>query len=255
MFIFGPGDFYGVPLFDASGNAIANPTPIHVGTMQEMALEISSDLKSGYGQNQVAILQARGKMDVSGKFKGLTINGPMLNNLFFGQTQTSGTQMDLVTDLTGAAIPATPFQITPSVPNSGTFVADMGVTDANGMPYTRVASAPATGQYSVTAGVYLFAAADTGKTVFINYQYSYALTAAKKISVQNLAMGAAPSFKALLRTSYNGKKALVIAYGCIANKLTLFSTKLDDFTMPEIDFKCIQDPTGTSNILDAYYSE
>jgi hypothetical protein len=32
--------------------------------------------------------------------------------------------------------------------------ADLGVRDANGNPMTRVASAPATGQYSVTAGVY-----------------------------------------------------------------------------------------------------
>ncbi len=35
---FGAGDFFAVPLSDAQGNAITNPTPIQIGAMQEMSL-------------------------------------------------------------------------------------------------------------------------------------------------------------------------------------------------------------------------
>ncbi|MFH4180992.1 hypothetical protein WDA55_23325, partial [Acinetobacter baumannii] len=68
--------------------------------------------------------------------------------------------------INGEVIPAGG-TVTPVVPNSGTFVKDLGVTDAIAIPLKRVASAPATGQYSVDAatGAYTFAAADVGKTV------------------------------------------------------------------------------------------
>src|SRR5581483_11374955 len=95
----------------------------------------------------------------------------LLSALGTGQTTSTGITA-LYDDATGAAIPATPYQITPTVPSSGTWLADLGVVDINGNPYTRVASAPATGQYSVAAGVYTFAAADTGKTVYINFRYT-----------------------------------------------------------------------------------
>ena len=49
------------------------------------------------------------------------------------------------------AIPTTPFIISPTPPNTGTWSADLGVRDINNTPMTRVASAPTTGQYALTA--------------------------------------------------------------------------------------------------------
>lgn len=252
--VFGAGNMYGVPLYDASGNAISNPTPIKIGAMQDMALDFSGDLKELYGQNQFALAIARGKVKVTGKIKGAQIHGAMLNSLFFGQTLASGTTNAINNDLTGQLIPATPFQITVVPPSSGTFVNDLGVLDSNQVPMTAVASAPAVGQYSVTgAGVYLFNTGDVGKKVFINYSYSATVTGAKKLSVQNMAMGAAPSFKAYMETVYQGKRTLVVMYACVANKLNLFSTKLDDFNIPELDFTGQSD--AANNVCDIYTSE
>lgn len=52
---------------------------------------------------------------------------------------------------------------------SGAFGCDIMVADAGGSTMTRVKGAPATGQYSVAAGVYTFAAADASKTVTLSY--------------------------------------------------------------------------------------
>lgn len=57
-------------------------------------------------------------------------------------------------------------------PLYGVWASDAGVTYvATGAALTAVASAPATGQYSVAAGVYTFAAGDAGKAVVVNYGY------------------------------------------------------------------------------------
>lgn len=54
----------------------------------------------------------------------------------------------------------------------GNWAADNGVTfGATAIALTLVTGIPATGQYSVSNGVYTFAAADAGKGVLINYSY------------------------------------------------------------------------------------
>lgn len=250
---FGAGIMYGVPLLDAQGNTITNPTPVKFGIMQEMSLEFSGDIKELYGENQSAYFAARGKVKVSGKVKAAQLSGTHLNNLFFGSAMTSGSLGAIYTDLTGAVIPGTPYNITPTVPNSGTWTQDLGVVDANAVPMTRVASAPATGQYSVAAGVYTFAAADTGKRMFINFSYTSTNTLAKKISVQNLPMGYAPTFQAFMETTYQGKRTLVKLYNAISPKLALLSTKQDDFSVPEFEFSCFSD--ASNNVADIWISE
>lgn len=252
-FLFGAGDFYGVPLLDANGNAISNATPVKIGGVQEIGLDFSGDLKELYGQNQFALAIARGKVKVTGKVKGAQINGAALNSLFFGQSMSSGTLSVAYTDLIGAAIPTTPFQLTPTPPGGGTWTGDLGVVDANGVPMTKVASAPATGQYSVSTGIYTFAAADVGKTVFVNYLYSSTSSTAQKIAVRNIAMGAAPTFKAYMQTTFQGKRALVVLYSATSSKLNMFSTKLDDFSIPEFDFSGQSD--SANNVADIYVSE
>lgn len=72
-------------------------------------------------------------------------------------------------------IPTTPFTYT--VVNSATIVTTVDpiirFLDGTGT-LTKVASAPATTQFSVAAGVITFAAADVGKSVTIDYQYTVA---------------------------------------------------------------------------------
>lgn len=250
---FGAGDIFGVPLTDASGNAIVNPTPIKLGITQEIGVEFSGDLKELYGQNQFAVAIGRGKVKVSAKCKFAQMMAAGINSLFFGQTVTAGTLSGVYADVTGAAVPTTPFTITPVPPSSGTWVEDLGVVNASGVAMTRVASGPTTGQYSVAAGVYTFAAADTGLMMFISYRYTATLTGAKKIAVQNLPMGYAPTFKAYLQTVYGGKRALVVLYNATAPKLNLFATKLDDFNLPELNFSGQSD--AANNVADIWLQE
>lgn len=53
----------------------------------------------------------------------------------------------------------------------GSWAQDDGVTDANGIAFTKVTASPATGQYSVANGLYSFALADAGKAILIDYSY------------------------------------------------------------------------------------
>lgn len=239
---FGAGALWGTPLTDAFGNPLANPSPILFGVLQNVSVDISGDIKELNGQNQFAVAVGRGKGKIGLKASFAQINGAIINSLFFGQTMTSGILSD-VYDTTGAPIPSTPFAITPTVPSSGTWTADLGVRDANGLPMTRVAATPATGQYMVAAGVYTFAAADTGKTVFISYQYTATSTVAKTSTVLNVPMGYAPKFRCDLFNGYSGKALSLTLFACVASKLTL-ATKLDDFMMPDFEASAFADDSG-----------
>ena len=247
MIIFGTGMLFGTPLTDANGNAIANPTPVQFGTLQDVSSDISFEIKKLYGNLQFPVGIGRGKGSATFKAKAANLNGSLLNNIIFGQTLTSGITSDVL-DTAGSLIPTTPFQITPTVPNAGTWSADLGVLNATGVPMIRVASAPATGQYAVAAGVYTFAGADVGLRVFISFQYTATSTIAKKSTIQSLPMGYAPTFKADLYLPFQGKSLILTMNNCLASKLS-FATKLDDFMVPEFDFEAFAD---ASNNLGTY---
>jgi hypothetical protein len=241
MKLFGTGVIFAVPLTDALGNAIANPTPSPLGILQNSSLDFEFENKPLYGAAQFPVAVGRGKGKVSGKAQEALINVPMWNNLFFGQpaNQVAGL-LGVVSDTIGVAIPVTPYQITVVPPSSGTWDTDLGVTDNSNVSYTRVASAPATGQYSVAAGVYTFAAADTTKVVFISYRYSATVTGAKKLTVNNLSMGYAPSIQIDMNVSYNGKNCYVRLPNALPNKFSM-PFKNDDWTIPEFNWDCFAD--------------
>lgn len=251
---FGAGDLFATLLQDAYGNSITNPTPIRVAGLQEMSLDFAGDLKEYFGTNRFALAVAQGKVKTTGKFKGALINGQALNTLFFGSGLSSGTMKALYADTTGTVVPSTPFTITPTVPNTGTWVDDLGVVDATGRVMTRVASAPTTGQYSVSAGVYTFAAADVGIKMYISFSYTYTLAGAKRIQLLNLPMGYTPMLKIHYMGQFQGKKTLAVLESVVSNKLMLFGSKNDDFSVPEIDFSAQADAAGYS-LGDIYTQE
>jgi hypothetical protein len=244
MYAFGTGVMWATPLIDANGNTIATPTPVQFGELQDSQIDISRDLKELIGQNQFPVAVAAGKGKVMIKAKFARINGQILDTVFSGQGYATGTLTAINNDTTGAVIPATPFQLTVTPPSSGTFVRDLGVIDANGAPMQKVASSPTTGQYSVTAGgVYTFASADAGKTVFINYVYTSTSSGAKSLSFANLPMGQTPIFGVDLRVGYAGKNVVWRFPQCVSGKLT-FGTKQDDFTQIDLDIAAFADGTG-----------
>jgi hypothetical protein len=247
MFEFGSGTLWGFPV---GGNTAANPTPIKFGTLQDVSLDISGDVKQLYGQKQFPEAVARGKSKITGKAKSAWINGKMYNDLFFGQPLGAGTIKISLDE--AASVPATPFQVT--VVQAATFKQDWGVRYVStGIPFTRVAALPAVGQYSVNTatGVYTFSAADTGAAVIISYTYTSAATGTQ-LNITNQLMGFAPILQMLLETQYNNNQFSVLLYSVIASKLTL-ATKQEDFLIPELDFEAFANPSG--QVIDIYSSE
>jgi hypothetical protein len=247
---FGSGLWYATGLTDAYGNAISNPTPVLLGIMQDCSVDLSFDTKELHGQNQFPVDIARGKGKIAAKAKSASINAAQFNTLFFGQTVNTGL-ISIYHDITGAAIPATPFTITAAPPSSGVFAADLGVRDQFGVPFIRVAASPTTGQYAVNAGtgVYTFAAADTGKTVFTDYRYTVSATG-KQIVVPNLPMGEIPTFQSELLLKKNGKSTYVRLPNCVTSKLSM-QTKQDDYTIPDFDMMGFADSLGNCYYLSS----
>ena len=242
---FGTGTLWGAATQDALGNVIANPSPVKFGTLADIGLTLDRDVKELYGQLAFPVAIGGGKMKIALKAKFAQIAGRIFNDLFLGQGMTAGIMTGVKEDLTGTAIPTTPFQITPTVPNSGTWLRDLGVLDATGVPMQRVASAPATGQYSVAAGVYTFAAADVAKVVYTSFTYTYTLATAKSLAFNNIAMGTIPVFGIDLSCTYQGKAAYWRLSQCTAKKIS-FDPKQDDFTMLDMDIAAFADPVTNS---------
>lgn len=236
MINFGSGKLIAVPTNLADGTAIANPTPVILGTMQDVSLDLSVELKTLYGSKRypIAVGQGKGKTEIKAKYA--EIDGGILGSLFFGKASTTGIKAAKFDE--AATIPATPgpYTVTISPPSSGTFVADLGVLNSStGVQFTRVASAPATGQYSVNTGtgVYTFAAADQGVAIKISYEYS-ASSGGQIWTMTNETMGYTPSFTLLLQNSYDSKTMVCKLNRCVSGKLSV-PLKSDDFAIYDFE--------------------
>ncbi len=243
---FGSGEVFAEMITDAYGNRVQNATPVRIMGLQEMSVDLSAELKEFYGQNRFALAVAQGKVKVSGKFKGALINGLALNTLFFGAEFATGTMKAMFADTTGKVVPDSgAYTVQVVAPNGGQFVEDAGVMGEDGTAYIKVASNPAAGQYTVSnTGLYTFHESAKGKTVFPSFTYTQTMPSAKKIELTNMAMGNTPTFKLKYLTQFKGKKALLELESVTSGKLGLFSTKNDDFSVPEIDFTASTDEAG-----------
>lgn len=235
QYSFGSGNLFGVR------TDIANQTPTQFGVVQSVDLDFDFSLKELIGQYQAPVAIARAGLKITGKAAYANISAASFNNVFFGQTLSTGGSLTAIGE--SANIPTTPFQVT--VANAANFTKDLGVVfSLTGVPLTRVASAPAAGQYSVneTTGVYTFASADTGKAVLISYNYN-AASGASKISINNQLQGAAPTFLMTLAETYGSKVVNVTLNACVAGKLSL-PLKNQDFTVPNLEFQAYADAAG-----------
>jgi len=233
--VFGAGFLYGIP-------AGANPTPQVFGAVQDVTVDFSFDFKQLWGNLQFPLEQARakGKIDIKA---GMGRYDPTLfNQLFFGGTTSAGEVLSVQGE--SGTIPGTPFTLTAA--NGATFNTDLGVLNTlTGLWFTRVASAPATGQYSVntTTGVYTFAAADTGKTVKLYYTYGSSSTGTTTVFT-NQSMGSSPIFGIQLVNVYRSKSIWLKFPAVQSSKLSM-PMKQDDFSIPTLDMSAqAEDATG-----------
>ena len=225
----------------------SNQTPVNVGTLQNVSLDISRDIKELIGAKAFAEDIALGKGKISGKFKSGRIQAGLIAAILAGSTTSTGQTANAYNETSN--IPATPYQIT--AVNSATWVEDGGVYDKTaGIWLARVASAPATGQYSVAAGVYTFAAADTGHTVGL--YYTYTKTTGNDVKLTNPLMGAATTFTMNVFNTYEGKDVGYKLWAVVIPKLAL-AGKNDDYTMADVDFSCFAD--SSDRVIDFYTAQ
>lgn len=236
---------------------LANGPAVNIGYVNEFTVDLSGTTKELFGQNQYPLVQARGTVKATGKLKAATISGLAWNNVFFGQSFTTGSLNWAIGE--SNAIPATPFTVT--VAQATTFDADLGVTAAaTGLPYQRVtAGAEVAGKsYSVTEsgankGKYVFAAGDTGLTMLITYAYT--IVTGQQLIVLNTPIGTTPTFQLDYYTNLNqpaSKPFIVRCYACVGAKIAL-AAKLEDYIMPEIDFGLFGD--NTNRVINLAFPE
>jgi hypothetical protein len=246
IYTFGSGYLFGVR------TDITTPTPRQFGTLQSVSVDFQSTSKELYGQQQFPVAVARGTAKIQCKAKLGQIQGSVFNDLYFGGTIATGE--NIVINNEQGTIGATPFTI---VAANTIFALDLGVNYvATGLPFTRVASAPTTGQYiNAGTGTYTFSAGDSAAVVALNYEYTNSAVG-QMITLANPTLGVQPVFKAVLREQWQSptglKQASLTLNANIADKLSI-GTKQEDFEMPELDFSSFADSSG--NILSWSFSE
>src|SRR4029077_16117063 len=114
---FGSGFIFMTPL---SGS---NLTPVRVGLLQDVSVDISFEEKPLYGQNQWAYAIANGKAKGAIKAKQAIIDSKSLGTVLLGGTPVAG--QGQIVDLEAHSVPTTPFQVT--VTNSAHWTNDEGV--------------------------------------------------------------------------------------------------------------------------------
>lgn len=238
---FGVGQLFIVP-------AGSNPTPVNIGTLKDVSLDISRDVKELYGAMAFPEDVGLGKGKITGKCKSGRIQSGLIAAALAGSSVTTGQLMAANNEV--ANIPTTPFTVTAI--NGATFAQDGGVYDYTASKWLSVvASAPATGQYSVSAaGVYTFAAADTGHQVGLFYTYT--ATTGVNIDLNNVLMGAAPVFQLVVFNTYRGKQKGYKLWAVVFPKLTL-GDKQDDYSEVDLDFQAFSDSLG--NVINLYTAE
>jgi hypothetical protein len=239
----------GLLTFTPSGS---NPSPVQCGVLQSVGFDVDQTMKELRGQYKAPVDVALADLKIAGKAKFAQIFGATLAAVLAGSAQTTGSVRGAQQEV--GTIPASS-AYTITVANSATFSADLGVYDiSSGVRMTRVASGPATGQYSVSSGTYTFASADASHTVWISY--SYTSTAGQTVAVTNTLMGGATTFTMTLFNQYSvqgtTKYLGVKSYAVVIPKLSLALANAD-YTMQDLDFTAFAN--GSGQIFDFYSSE
>jgi hypothetical protein len=236
FFQFGIGGLFAIP---TTGNLATPSGPVQFGTIQDTNVEFNQKLEKLMGQNKGPDDIAPSDMEIKGKSGFGRIDVNIYNALFFGETIATGISVTQPNE--AHAIPATPFTVTVAPPNSGTFSKDLGVRFASNLQaLTRVTSGPTTGQYSVTAGAYLFAAADTLLNVQISYEYT--LTSGQTLTVTNRIQGYGPVFELYLNQPYQGTNGLHLR-ACRASKMSA-PMKRNGYLISDFEFESFPDAGG-----------
>jgi hypothetical protein len=217
-----------------AGNLPVNPTPFKLGVLQDTTVDFKGDLKKLYGQYQLPVATARGKIDCTIKTKLAVFDPDLLNQVFWAQTATPG--YSVIVD--GEAIKV---NVNVMTINNAPVVEDWGVIDAvtgeDFINVPNVAAINAAGQYAVvnlTTGTYAFGTADVGNTRAVKISYTYAVNTGVTIALANQLMGYAPELKMLLYIKFRNKYLSIELNDVTLGNISI-PTKLEDFWIMDLD--------------------
>lgn len=240
MYNFGTGALF---LKNNDSNAV-NSLPVQVGVIKDISLDVSFDTKELRGSYSFPVDIARAGGKISGKAKFAQIAGTLINKIIGGTPSsgmTIGNANQVATLVSGQTV---------TVANTTNW-SDLGVyNQTTGKFMTRVASAPATGQYSCTAGVYTFATADATNSVAISY--SYTTTSGNTNLLTNELMGSGTTYILEVYNTYKGKNVGLKLHAVTLGKFAM-SMKNEDFTDEDVDFMAFADASG--NVISIYTTE
>lgn len=224
----------------------SNPTPTQLAILQDVDLDFSFTEKQLYGQFQLPVDVARAEAKFSFKAKEAQISSLLLGSFLTGSTSGTGYTSSAINEvgtITAGSV---------TVANSATFGTDCGVVNiTTGIVMTRVASAPAVGQYSLSGGVYSFNTSENTNTVWISYTYTVA-GSGKTITYNNQLMGQGTSYTCTLFNIFRTKVVGLKFFGVTIPKLhTPF--KNNDYTIAEIDGAIYADSAG--RVMEYYESD
>jgi hypothetical protein len=164
-----------------------------------------------------------------------------LSDLFLNGTASAG-ETNIALDEAETVPSSSPYTL--QVVNHATFTRDLGVKyAATGEPLVCVASTPAQGQYSVSAGTYSFASADSGVAVKTSYEYANA-SSGETVTLGNYMQGCPNPFTAVLMRSYQSTQEIVTLNNVLADTYDDTAGQ-DAFTMPKLTFQAATDSTDT----------
>lgn len=236
-YFFGTGDLF------LSRTDVANAAPIKVGTIQDVSVDFSGDVVELFGGDQFAAAVARGQQKITGKASIGATQSALLAGLYFGADKSAG-NTTVSSNETHSVPASSPYTVT--VINSATFAEDLGVINGTtGDSLDKVASAPASGQYSVSNGVYTFASGASGADMMLSYAYTVPSTGSN-FTVTNQPLGTNPTFSMVLysrdpKTTTN--RAYLKLHACVATKLSL-PYKQKDFLVQDFEFSASANAAG-----------
>jgi hypothetical protein len=242
---FGPG------ILIATRTDLTPATPINIGYAQEFSIEFAGTNKALYGQKQLPLVQARGTIKPTGKFKSAVLSGTALNALFWGTTFTTG---GIAWNIDSTFSVST-LSTSVTVGSSSSFDANLGVKyAATGLPLMRVSTgAEVVGSYSQSGNVLAFATADNGAALKITYTNTTAV--GQSLLATNSLIGTTPTFQLDYYTNLNqptAKPFVIRLYQAIMSKYTM-DYKLEDYMMPAFEFDLMAN--ASDQIFTKYFPE
>ncbi len=251
-------DTFGLGYIFARRTDVTNPTPDYLGIAQSFDFSMKQAVKKLMGQNKVAVDAAGAELDIGGKIKFARLQMGLMNDLLFGQSVTplSGKQISVVVNGLPEQHTVTAGSATVTNPvGHATSIEDLGVFYAvGGVQLTRVASAPAVGQYSVveSTGVYTFNTGDNAAVM--NFFYEYQVATLNSVSVANSLMGTLPAFELHYQHYYVNMAGIVnglhIKLNACRGEGFDMPFKNNDFQVIDWSFMAFADTNGNIMTMD-----